>query len=70
MEIRRQLTIEEETLMEGGRPLNAPIKKVAAIAVITNPFAGRFVDDLTELIDSGEKLGEILVEGNRLFAGK
>ena len=62
MEIRRQLTIEDQTLIEGGRPLNTPIRKVAAIAVITNPFAGRYVDDLTELIDSGERLGEILVE--------
>ena len=62
MEIRRQLTIEEETLIEGGRPLNTPIKKVAAIVVITNPFADRHVDDLTELIDIGESLGAILVE--------
>ena len=62
LEIRRQLTIEEETLIEGGRPLNTPTKKVAAIAVITNPFAGRYVDDLTELIDSGAKLGELLVD--------
>ena len=62
MEIRRQLTIEDEILIEGGRPLNVPIKKVAAIAVIANPFAGRFVEDLTELIDIGERLGGILVE--------
>lgn len=62
VEIRRQVTIEEETLIEGGRPLSAPIKKVAAITVITNPFAGRYVDDLTELIDIGESLGAILVE--------
>jgi hypothetical protein len=62
MQIRRQLTIEDETLIEGGRPLDAPIRKVAAIAVITNPFAGRYVDDLAELIDTGEMLGKLLVE--------
>jgi len=39
MEIRRQLTIEEETLIEGGKSLHQPIKKVAAIVVITNPLA-------------------------------
>jgi len=61
VEIRRQLTIEEETLIEGGRPLHSPIKKVAAIVVITNPCAGRYVEDLTELIDAGERLGELLV---------
>ena len=62
MEIRRQLTIEEETLIEGNKPLDKPIKKVAAIVVITNPFAGRYAEDLAELIDSGERLGKILVE--------
>lgn len=62
MEIRSQLTIEEETLIEGGKPLQSPIKKVAAIVVITNPFAGRYVDDLTELIDTGEELGALLVD--------
>ena len=62
MEIRRQLTIEDEILIEGARSLDAPIKKVAAVVVITNPFANRHVDDLTDLIDTGERLGEILVE--------
>ncbi len=62
MEIRRQLTIEDETLIEGGRPLPAPIRKVAALVVITNPFAGRYVEDLTELIDTGERLGQLLVD--------
>lgn len=60
MEIRRQLTIEDEMLVEGGRAVGVPVKKVAAIAVITNPFAGRFVDDLADLIDIGERLGAIL----------
>ncbi|MAE63261.1 MAG: peptide synthetase [Phycisphaeraceae bacterium] len=62
MEIRRQLTIEDEIIIEGGRSLARPIRKVAAIVVITNPFAGRFVDDLTDLVDAGEALGKVLAE--------
>ena len=62
MQIRRQLTIEDETLIEGGRQLDGPIRKVAAIVVIANPFAGRYVDNLTELVDTGEQLGAILVK--------
>ncbi len=62
MEIRRQLTIIDDLFIEGGKPVSTPVKKVAAIAVITNPFAGRFVEDLTEMIDIGEKLGGILSE--------
>ena len=62
MEIRRQLTIVDNLLVEAGKPVSPPVKKVAAIVVITNPFAGRFVEDLTEMIDIGEKLGGILSE--------
>ena len=62
MEIRRQLTIEDDLLIEAGKPVSPPVKKVAAIVVIRNPFAGRFVEDLTEMIDIGEQLGEILAE--------
>ncbi len=62
MEIRRQLTIEDECLIEGGRPLDRPIRKVAAMVVIANPLAGRHVDDLTVLVDFGEQLGGVLAE--------
>ena len=36
--------------------------KVAALAVLENPFAGRFVEDLTPLIDAGEELGALLAK--------
>jgi hypothetical protein len=60
MEIRKYVTIVEEILEEGGRKMAPPGKRAAAIAVIKNPFAGKFVEDLTPLIDIGEKLGNIL----------
>ena len=62
MEIRRLLTIEEEIREEAGRQMSPPLRKVAAVAVIANPFAGRFVDDLSELISVGEELGIILAD--------
>jgi hypothetical protein len=60
VEIRKTVTVVEELLEEGGRHLVTPIRKVAAIAVIRNPFAGRYEDDLSELMDVGEALGEHL----------
>ena len=39
-----------------------PTRKAAAIAVIENPFAGRFVDDLEPLMAIGEELGGLLGE--------
>ncbi|MDP2625853.1 MAG: amino acid synthesis family protein, partial [Candidatus Rokubacteria bacterium] len=49
MRIRKLLTVIEEIVEDGGRPAVRPIRKVAAVAVIENPFAGRFVEDLGEL---------------------
>ncbi len=60
MEVRKYVTIVEETVMEGGRKVDPPTRKAAAIAVIKNPFAGKYVEDLSPLIDIGEELGGIL----------
>ena len=60
MKIRKLLTVVEEIQEDGGRRVEKPVKKVAAVAVIANPFAGRFVEDLQELIKIGEELGDLL----------
>jgi len=60
MEVRKYVTIVEEIFSEGGRPMDPPGKRAAAVAVIKNPFAGKYVEDLTPLMDIGEELGGIL----------
>ena len=60
MKIRKLVTVMEEIHADGGRRVDRPVKKVAAVAVIENPFAGRFVEDLQELIKTGEELGDLL----------
>lgn len=60
MEIRKLVTIVEETRREMGKDLPRPIKKVAAIAVIKNPFAGTYQEDLGELTEDGVELGDML----------
>ena len=62
MEIRRLTTIRDVLYDEGGLPALSPIKRVAACAVIFNPYAGQSVDDLTALVDAGEELGALLVK--------
>lgn len=66
MIIRKLLTILEETRQEQGRAIDPPTRKAAAVAVIANPFAGRYVEDLSELIAAGEELGGVL--GQRAVA--
>jgi len=60
--IRKIITVVEETLTEGGREVSPPTRRAAAIAVIANPFAGRYQEDLSDLIDVGEELGGLLAE--------
>ena len=62
MRIRKLLTIVEETHEEAGRIIARPTRKAAAVAVIANPFAGRYVEDVSELIGVGEALGGMLAE--------
>ncbi|MFT4278952.1 MAG: amino acid synthesis family protein [Rhodopseudomonas sp.] len=60
--IRKIVVVVEETLTEMGRTITPPTRQAAALAVIENPFAGRYVEDLSELIAIGEELGGLLAE--------
>ncbi|HEV2676316.1 MAG TPA: amino acid synthesis family protein [Aliidongia sp.] len=60
--IRKLVTFVEETRLEMGRPVEPATRRAAAVAVIENPFAGQYVEDLTLLIEIGEELGRLLTE--------
>ena len=60
--IRKIITVVEETHTEMGQPVSPPTRRAAAAAVIENPFAGKFVQDLTKLTEIGEELGALLTE--------
>lgn len=59
-EIRKIVTFVEETHREMERSINPPTRRAAAVAIIANPFAGKYVEDLTPLMDIGEELGALL----------
>ncbi len=58
---RKILYVSETINAEMGSPAPLPVRRVAAVAVIDNPFAGRFVEDLSALFDIGMSLGEMLM---------
>jgi len=61
MSIRKIVVFIEETYIDGGKEVSPPARIAIAAAVIHNPMAGRFVDDLTPLLESYCKpLGEML----------
>lgn len=60
--IRKLVTLLEEVRTEMDRPVDPPTRRAAAVAVIENPFAGRYVEDLTPLMEIGEELGDLLTK--------
>lgn len=69
-EIRKIVTYEEETLIEGFRPAAQPWRMFAVAAVLKNPWAGRFVEDLKPEINAfGPILGEMLTTRILTLAG-
>lgn len=61
-QIRKLVVQVEETRIEMGRTIHPPTRKALAMAVIHNPCAGVFVDNLDELTAIGEELGALLGE--------
>jgi len=60
--IRKIIVQVDEVLQEGGQAVNPPTRRALAMAVIANPYAGKFSDNLDLLIDIGEELGGLLGE--------
>lgn len=58
--VRKYQILVEEISIEMGQAIDPPTRKAVAIAVIQNPFAGRFEQDLEVLMDIGAELGDVL----------
>jgi hypothetical protein len=59
-QIRKLIVSTDETRVEMGRAIDPPAKRAVAVAVIANPYAGRYAENLDELIAIGEELGGLL----------
>ncbi len=58
--IRKLIVQVDETRIEMGRTIDPPVRRALAMAVIENPYAGRYAESLDELIAIGEELGGLL----------
>jgi hypothetical protein len=59
-DIRKLVVQVDETRKEMGQTIEPPTRRAVAIAVIANPYAGRYSESLDELIAIGEELGALL----------
>ncbi|MEN9763341.1 MAG: hypothetical protein RI906_3167 [Pseudomonadota bacterium] len=61
-DIRKLVVVVDEVHKEMGRTVSPPTRRALAMAVIANPYAGRFSESLDELVNIGEELGGLLGE--------
>jgi hypothetical protein len=61
LQIRRSLLLRDTVASEMGKPVERQIVRAVGMAVIGNPFAARYVEDLTELFEAGRTAGEQLM---------
>ncbi len=59
-QIRKLVVTLDETHAEGGKPVVPATRRALAMAVIRNPYAGAFHEQLDELVAIGEELGALL----------
>jgi hypothetical protein len=57
VKIKRVITFYDEVRITSGRPVEPVLRKAAAVAILDNPFAGRFEPDLSALIEASEAVG-------------
>ncbi len=61
-EIRKLIVQVDETRREMGQAVDPPTRRAVAIAVIANPYAGQYTENLDHLSDIGAELGKLLGE--------
>lgn len=69
-QIRKIVTFEEETLIEGYKSADTPLRMFAVAAVLTNPWSGRYAEDLQpEIRAFAPILGKLLTDKIITLAG-
>jgi Amino acid synthesis len=59
-QIRKLIVQVDEIRIEMGKAVDPPTRRALAMAVIANPYAGRYSENLDALIAIGEELGGLL----------
>lgn len=69
-EIRKIVSFEEEVYIEGFKKVATPVRMFAVAAVVKNPWAGKFVENLRpEILAFGPVLGQLLTDKISAMAG-
>jgi hypothetical protein len=71
VEVRKWVTQIEDVMKDGERAIESPVRRVVVAAVLRNPYAGQWADDLDILMDVGEVLAtEFMTRALDLLDGR
>lgn len=62
LDIRRLLCFTDHKEVEAGHRHDQPLRRVAAVAIVANPYTGRYVEDLSEAITASVEVGAVLAK--------
>ena len=62
LDLRRWFTLIDERTFEAGQRTEQPLRKVAAVAILGNPYAGRYVEDLSDGIEASREVGAFIAK--------
>mgnify|MGYP003576985117 FL=1 len=62
MNLRKLVVQVDEIRVEMGQAVSPPTRRALAMAVIANPYAGRYSGNLDDLVEIGAELGRLLGE--------
>jgi hypothetical protein len=62
LDIRRLLSFCDHKEVEAGRRHALPLRRVASVAVVENPYAGSYAEDLGEAIEASAEVGRVLAK--------
>jgi len=62
LDIRRLLSFTDHKEVEAGHRHDQPLRRVAAVAIVANPYAGRYVEDLSDAIAASSEVGAVLAK--------
>jgi hypothetical protein len=62
LNIRRSYTQIEDKSELAGRRIETPVRKIAVVTVLENPYIGRYVEDLSPLVEASVGLGQTMAQ--------
>ncbi len=57
VQLRKRALLVEEIFHEGGPAAKIPLRRAAALSVIHNPFAGKYVEEIAGFMETLNPLG-------------